>query len=407
LKLLNSIESESNKFLECINFSNFAEDSGQSKVISSGNDKKVRFNDPSLILPGQTSLLSHKEENKDEHDLFAEDPQEKQHAPDYDPFADDESPKNANEHSDDDLFGGDDHKSKAKHHNESDDKDDDFFGSDEAHAKEDDDDPFAEPTEKSETQKPKLKSQMSVIQAGDLFMKEYKHIIIQDTNNKTDKTKKFVYFGELKDAESLYASKLNSLVKTKSLKEIQRNTPFEVVSTGMDTIKMIEKAKLNEIKNKSLIESKIFEKLSQYKYRNKDLDTEFKLELLTSDCKLPSKLMILETEKKRNDLKFEIEENMNKLYDSDIKEIMSYLDAKRRKQYEDKHGHEMPEEQEAPDAIMEPQVAQENEQDKTLPSTDDLDEISSIDSDTREEEKKFSHLSGVFGSMIFQSLIHN
>lgn len=105
--------------------------------------------------------------------------------------------------------------------------------------------------------------------------------------------------------------------------------------------------------------------------------------------------MILESEKLRKDLGIKFEENMDKLYDTDIREIIAVVDAKRKKEYEDKHGHEMPEELPMTNELQKPTVLKPEDQ-STL-GTDDLDEISSIDSDTKEEEKKFKVHDGVLG----------
>jgi hypothetical protein len=90
---------------------------------------------------------------------------------------------------------------------------------------------------------------------------------------------------------------------------------------------------------------------------------------------------------------------MNKLFDNDIREIMQELDNKRRKENEGKGGD--PEYQEVytqsdPNSRLSP-TKQNPDQNKELMNIEDLDEITSIDSDTREEEKKFSSLGGVLG----------
>jgi hypothetical protein len=88
-------------------------------------------------------------------------------------------------------------------------------------------------------------------------------------------------------------------------------------------------------------------------------------------------------------MNFTFEENMDKMYDSDVRDIMNSIEAKRKKAYEDKHGFEA--EEEKIETAKLPQLAE----DQNLAETADIDEVSSIDSDTKEEEKKFKMHDGV------------
>lgn len=323
------------------------------------------------------------------------------------------SPKNKpTNFDDDDLFANNDSKPKSNTKVKIDMKDDnDFFGEDSGDKNDDSDDPFADKhAPKVVTKEPKLKHMESMTESGDLFLKEIKQQAIlkakicEKTNSR--------YFGELKDVESMYTVRHKSLQQIKTIHKYQQNAPFEVVQANNEVIKMQEKAKFEEIRNKNFIETKIFENLSLYKFRNKKLDSDFKLTLLTPDDKLKSKQLVLDIDKKKRDMKFEFEENMNKLYDADIREIVNDLQIKMRKEYEEKHGHEM----QLDDPMMQLESMDENSRQQKgaeendekeaqanhdLMTTDDLDEISSLDSDVREEEKKYSSLDGVFSKPTF------
>lgn len=136
----------------------------------------------------------------------------------------------------------------------------------------DEDDPFALPTDKPEPAKPKLeKKEKSTVAAGDLFTKQL-HFKVPHKQAKPKETSKFRYFGELKDADSIYQQKYENRLKKQQKLEVQKKVPFELKKTDKETVKMNEKSRLEDVKNKPLVEMKMFEKLSLYKFRNKELD---------------------------------------------------------------------------------------------------------------------------------------
>ena len=131
----------------------------------------------------------------------------------------------------------------------------------------------------------------------------------------------------------------------KSMASIREKAPFAVLKSKRDHVKLHDKNRVDYCKNKKLIESKIFENVSMYKFRNKKLDDHLKLGPLVSnfytkvnsDNKVEKVSLILETDNKaRKDAKFLIEENMDKLYDTDIREIMYDIDVKGKKNLGDR-----------------------------------------------------------------------
>lgn len=396
-----SVEAECNKFLDTVNFSNWNEDVTTSKTAGENDNKKVRFdlaNDmQSSMNPAASKMQESKEDNDD---LFAEDTSKKprKEANDDDLFAEN-SPKNDNDDSDD-FFGG-----ASKETKKTQQKEYDPFNEFE------DDDPFAESMEKvKEEQKdapmPDLKTQKSIVGAGDIFTKQLNFSIPQPKPPKVYKS--FRYFGELDDADSIYQIKYDSHKKMKNMLRAQTELPLELVKTDTETIKVQERVKLDDVRNKKLIESKIFDKLSLYNFRNKRLDGPIQLGLLQPnkyskvnfENKVEKISLILENDQRRKDLKFNFEENMDKLYDTDIREVMSAIDAKRRKEFEDKHGHEFPEDERMPD-VSKPEPISSKVEDISALDTNDIDDISSIDSDTKEEEKKFRVHDAVLGGKNF------
>lgn len=125
----------------------------------------------------------------------------------------------------------------------------------------------------------------------------------------------------------------------------KKKTPFDISKSKRDTAKIFDKSQGEYWRNKKLIESKIFEDISMYRFRNQKLDEHLKLSPLipnyytkvNSKNKIEKVSLILETDNKaRKDSKFVIEENMDKLYDNDIREIMYEVDAKGKKNLADR-----------------------------------------------------------------------
>ena len=131
----------------------------------------------------------------------------------------------------------------------------------------------------------------------------------------------------------------------KSMVSMRNKTPFTVFKSKRENAKILDKNRGEYWKNKKLIESKIFEDVSMYKFRNRKLEDHIKLGPLipnyytkvNSENKIEKVSLILETDNKaRKDSKFLIEENMDKIYDSDIREIMNEIDVKGRKNLGDR-----------------------------------------------------------------------
>lgn len=313
----------------------------------------------------------------DQDDLFAEDSPKvaKKENNEDDFFADDSPVNNKNKSDDEDDFFDDKEESKVKQER----KDSNPF---EAH----DDDPFSssiDPRDKAqEKKKPKPTEDVEV---GDLFTTQLKIKLPEVSKPQS----KFRYFGEVRDADSLYQIKHDNRLKMRDILESQRKCTMIVEKSSKETVKIQERILPEEVRNKNLTELKIFDKLSMYKFRNKRLDVPITLTLLTankyskvnSQNRVEKIALTLDTAQKRKLLSINYEENMDKTYDTDIKEIMSVIDSKRKKEYEDKHGVEMPEDEKMTDVSR--QLPQGKE------TGEDIDDISSIDSDTKEEEKKF------------------
>lgn len=176
-------------------------------------------------------------------------------------------------------------------------------------------------------------------EVGDFFIKNYPQA------KEPVEQKTFRYFGELSDADSIYQIRYEAKQKMKSVVSHQKKTTFAIMKSKRDTAKIFDKSQGEYWRNKKLIESKIFEDISMYKFRNKKLDNQLKLGPLVpnfytkfnSNNKIEKVSLILETDNKaRKDSKFMIEENMDKLYDNDIREIMYEIDAKGKKNLGDR-----------------------------------------------------------------------
>lgn len=229
-----------------------------------------------------------------------------------------------------------------------------------------------------------------------------------------EKERKFKYFGELDDCQSLFQIQYDSHRKMMKLLDAQKNSPIIIDKSGKETVQIHERVLAEEVSNKKLIESKIFNKLSMYKFRNKRMDglsrlgplVANKYSKMNSQNRVEKITLILESDKKRKDLNFTFEENMDKLYDTDIREIIHAIDSKRKKAYEDKHGHEMPEDERMTDISKQANIAQAKTDASSILDTADIDDISSIDSDTKEEEKKFRVHDGALGGKLSKLSIH-
>lgn len=174
----------------------------------------------------------------------------------------------------------------------------------------------------------------------------------------------------------------------------QNKIPFSVTKSDNEVVKLSEKVKIDSCKNKKLIETKIFDEVTMYTLKNKKLEEPLNLSLLPSSSeakknsqKLVNKIsLVLETEKQRKDLKIAFEEDMDKQYNYDIREIINDMDSKGRKNYDDKNDIEVDGDPSAKDATK---ADPNNPNDPNHMDTGDVDDITSIDSDTKEEEKKF------------------
>jgi hypothetical protein len=244
-----------------------------------------------------------------------------------------------------------------------------------------------------------------MIEAGDIFTRKLKFEIPKPKDSTS--RKEFRYFGELESVDSLYQMNYNANKKLKQVALNLNKEPLEISLTSKEPVKTIEKCKTKDVRNKKLIETKIFDKLSLYNFRNKRLDSQVQFGLLPQDKyqkynfenKIEKIKLVLDIDNKRKVMGFTFDENMDKMYDNDIREIMGAIDAKRRKAYEDKHGTEMIEET----RIDTTRLLLTKDDDKTTLVTDDIDDISSIDSDTKREEKKFRMHDGVLGGGEFNS----
>ena len=416
------IHEESSNFLKGIKFDNWNEEgTARNRGNNAPNNQRDRF-DVSGTLPSTSNMPPPplREKDVDNDDLFGED-----------------SPKAIKqEEADDDFFGGD---SPGKKDNDS---DEDFFESKsemsylyldhDADSKgneenkepnpfdvNDEEDPFAssvdpkEKTSKNASSKIKKEDDKDKIPVSDLFTK-HTEIKTPDSVFQKVNAEKFKYFGELNDCDSLFQIQHDSHIKMKKLLEAQKNSPIVIEKSDKETVQIHERVLSEEVINKRLIEAKIFNKLSMYRFRNKRMDGLIKLGPLTANkySKMNSQnrvekiTLILESDKKRKDLNFVFEENMDKLYDTDIREILHAIDIKRKKEYEDKHGHEMPEDERMTDISKQPAIAQAKTDASSVLDTQDIDDISSIDSDTKEEEKKFKVHDGVLGGKSLKMINH-
>lgn len=366
-------------------------------------DRKVRF-DVSNTMPNSanTPAINNHNSKMDHDDLFAEEPVKNKIKNEYndDLFAEDESPKQDKDFSDD-PFG-----SKLDFINTLDENDDKKSQSKGNDFDDDDDDPFGEakdvkaPEETPKT--PRLKSDKSTIEAGDLFTKQLNFKMPNLKPNEPKQNQRFRYFGELKDADSIYQIRYESHNKMKLLSKAQSTLPLKLYTTDKEIIKIYEKKRLEDVRNHKLIESKVFERLSLYNFRNKRLEKPLRLGLLTIDKyskmnhenRVEKISLILDSEKKCKDLNFTFEENMDKMYDNDIREIMKVIDSKRSK--DDDTLHFDLDDDKINDVNK--QVQDERSENKSMLNTNDIDDISSIDSDTKEEEKKFKIHDGVLSN---------
>lgn len=294
------IVDESNKFLESVNFSNFNDDPLQRKSAYE-DGKKVSFEDVKPTMSTQGLGIAHNIRQKNDPDGFFANPTPSKHKDvnEDDLFADD-SPKQGQKSpeesgSEDDLFGGGTTKKQSKKE-EPKEEDDDMFGTDQK-----------EELKENGFDKKDLASEMQdkhsedEVVVGDIFIKCLNEIAMRKSKEITKERHQKKYFGELKDAHSTYVEKLKEIQKNKELKEMLKKKPFEVLEGKVEGVKLMEKTRLGDIKNKNFIESKLFSKLSLYNYKNKDIENKFKLNLLSSNDKVKTKLMILETDKKRKD----------------------------------------------------------------------------------------------------------
>lgn len=203
-------------------------------------------------------------------------------------------------------------------------------------------------------------------------------------------------FGKIKDAETLDSIRRETQGKMKDILKMRKYSPFEFVMKDNELFRMVERLKITDVKTQKVIEKKIFTRLSLYGFYNKKMDSLEKLLALPTknsarptDEKIEKIELVVDTEKRRKDMNIAFEENMDKMYDSDVRDIMNAIEIKRKKAYEDKHGLET--EEEKIETTKMPQLAEE----QSLAETGDIDEVSSIDSDTKEEEKKFKMHDGV------------
>lgn len=203
-------------------------------------------------------------------------------------------------------------------------------------------------------------------------------------------------------------AKYNSMCRIKDIKNSNKNRAFDIThDPDAEMTEMLEKVRFEDTRNQNYVEKKLFSNLSLYEYKNKALTDKFTLKKLTAESKLKTKQIILETVKKRRDMKFDNDEKIVKLFDVDIKDVWSELHSKLRKEYEDKHGQSIPEESmlNNRNKLGQPQ-AKPSQPQQHASTLDDLSDVSSIDSDTKEEEKKYSSLGGVLGKSIDTPLFH-
>ena len=365
------IINESRSFLDSVNFQDFSKISSYNK---SPNVDEFHGNADDLqrYRLDQDHQFSKHEDGQD--DLF-----------------DDDSVHSKKE---DDIFADSTEKDKRKPHEDEDEED--IFGG-KSESKGDSEYDFGNhDNEDSDKDNAKMQKQATNEEVGDFFMKAIKR---DTSNNETtrDGSEKFRHFGDLKDTKS------TSLISKKQSQDINNvirnynNEPFKIEPSAQDCIELVEKYR-QPVRNRNLVETRLYDTLTLQRYENKALNDKFFLHKLSKDDKLTTKHLILETQKKCRDIKFEYQENMNKVYDKELYNIKNDLLAKMRKENLE-NGHDIP------DQIMMPENANQQineEQDranKNLTNLDELEEVSSIDSDIIQEERKYSSLGGILGKL--------
>ena len=343
-----------------LNFDNNERDVKMDDAISKQEDNDDLFDNPS----------PKKEENEDFND---------------DPFAEEFSKNDPKNESDDDLFGnaGENKENKS---------DKDF-----------DDDPFAEnlgKEESKESNKNKKNSEKVNEDIGDVFTKQL-NFVIPGENKDKDNQKPKKYFGELKDAKSISQVKLENYQASKKVQEFQKKAIFGLEKKldfdGKKTY--VEHLKHEDASNKTLAESKIFSKIGLYHFQNKICEAPMKLQPLQPNNystknwnnKNEKLSLSLALNKTRKDLNYEFNENMDMHYEKDIKE---YTDKNVKNKEGERAGYELQEDDKI-EGIHKQALAEDIH--AAFESTE-IDETSSIDSDTKEEEKKFQQISGVISS---------
>jgi len=219
------------------------------------------------------------------------------------------------------------------------------------------------------------------------------------TSEENSSVKKFRYFGELKDVDSIYQERYDLHYKLKEYHGGLKKPPFNSNYRGDEIILPKEskksKEKYEDIRNKTLSETKIFSDIGMYKFRNKKLDEPLKLSLLTpgdylrKNCndKIEKVDIILEIQKRRRDIKYEYTENMDVTYLRDVKRVMKKNIVKKE---DERRGYELPEGVRTND-----KVRMVKTEDYTGYDDEELDDCSSIDSDAIEEERKFRVNDGI------------
>lgn len=133
-----------------------------------------------------------------------------------------------------------------------------------------------------------------------------------------------------------------------------------------------------------------------YKFRNQKLDQPLKLGLLTegkyeirnSQNKVEKLELTSEIESRRKAFKYEYIENMDSQYERDIRRILKKNATKKEgDKYSFEYQNNDKEEEKGKQATV---------QDLSAFDSKELDDISSIDSDTIEEERKYKVRDGVF-----------
>ena len=301
----------------------------------------------------------------------------------------------AHSNQDADMFAESMEKSKSKP-NEDEDEEDIFGGK--SDSKDDSEFDFERHNnEDSDKDKAKQQKQPVTEEAGDLFMKIFQKNDISNENT-GDESERPVRFGDLKDSKSVSFMNKKRFKDIKHVIENYNKEPFSLEASNQDCIEIVEKYK-QPVKNRNLVETRLYDTKTLKRYENKALKEKFFLHPLTNDDKLTTKHLILETQKKCRELKFEYKENMNKVYDADLYHIMNDLLAKQRKENLE-NGHDIPDQIMMPEDTMNQQINEEQDQaNKNLTNLDELDEVSSIDSDIIQEERKYSSLGGILSKI--------